>query len=432
MKAIISNRIYMTVDDTLYRSLSKELTYETPSRVPNKPVITKNLSLINSSIAGGKKLVAFPSGRTDLIPSNYEIVDKRTLNPVNIESINNVSPRQSQKEFVEFCDDNCILNAKPGWGKTFAAIFAAMKLGQKTIIVTHTVALRNQWEKEVIKITGEKPGVIGSGKYNVKPDIVVANTQSMGKHLQEIKQMFGTLILDEMHHVSSPTFVKIVNTMFCRYKIGLTGTLRRKDGKHVVFQDYFGYKKFVPNDVNTMEPIIHVYSPPFKIPEGSNWAERMNVLTQDMEYRGYILALADKYVKKGHQVLIVSDRVQFLKFCEAISDNESVVVTSLDDREKAHKKIISGEARELWGSITIYSEGISLESLSCVILACPINNDIRLEQVINRVTREDDGKLSPIIVDPKFSCFTGINQFRTRFDFYRKEGLQVKFVENNP
>ena len=64
--------------------------------------------------------------------------------------------------------------------------------------------------------------------------------------MDDIKQVFGTVILDEMHHVSSPTFTRIVDEMPARYKIGLTGTLERKDGRHVVFRDYFGHNVMKP------------------------------------------------------------------------------------------------------------------------------------------------------------------------------------------
>lgn len=432
MKAVISNRIYLEVDDRQYRDISKQLTYEVPSHNPEIPIIIKNATIVNNDLKGGKKLISIPSGRTDLIPKGFEIVDKRILRPVEIPLLNNIEPRESQKDFIKFCNDSCILNAKPGWGKTFSAIFAAANLGQKTLIIVHTVALRNQWEREIIKLTGVKPGVIGSGKYNIEPPIVVANTQSLIKYLPKINKEFGAVFLDEMHHVSSPTFTKIINSLFARYKIGMTGTLRRKDGKHVVFQDYFSSKKYVPTDENTMKPHIHVYAPRFVIPQGSSWAERVNYLVSDPDYQGFIIALADKYVKMGHQVLIVSDRVNFLKFCESISPNESVVVTSLDDREKAHKKIRSGQARELWGSINIYCEGVSLNSISCVIMSCPINNDIRLEQLLGRINRNHPDKLWPIAVDIKFSDGTGINQFRNRMKFYRQEGYKVRFSENNP
>ena len=38
-----------------------------------------------------------------------------------------------------------------------------------------------------------------------------------------------------------------------RYKIGLTGTLTRKDGRHVVFRDYFGSNVLKPPKENFMK-----------------------------------------------------------------------------------------------------------------------------------------------------------------------------------
>ena len=61
-----------------------------------------------------------------------------------------------------------------------------------------------------------------------------------------------------MHHVSSPTFSKILDTNYCRYKIGLSGTIERKDGKHVVFRDYFGNTLFKPPKENYMTPTVHI------------------------------------------------------------------------------------------------------------------------------------------------------------------------------
>ena len=49
---------------------------------------------------------------------------------------------------------------------------------------------------------------------------------------------------------------RIIDKSCARYKIGLTGTLTRKDGRHVVFRDYFGdivYKTLIPRNVRVSE-----------------------------------------------------------------------------------------------------------------------------------------------------------------------------------
>ena len=61
-----------------------------------------------------------------------------------------------------------------------------------------------------------------------------------------------------MHHVSSPTFSKIIDKNMARYKIGLTGTLTRKDGRHVVFRDYFGSNVLKPTKENFIVPKIDI------------------------------------------------------------------------------------------------------------------------------------------------------------------------------
>ena len=127
--------------------------------------------------------------------------------------------RESQQKVYDEVQDCAIINAWVSWGKTFTGLAIAGKLGQKTLVVTHTVPLRNQWAKEVEKVFGITPGIIGSGKFEIDAPIVIGNTQTLYRNIEKIRKEFGTIILDEMHHVSSPTFSKVIDTNYCRYKI---------------------------------------------------------------------------------------------------------------------------------------------------------------------------------------------------------------------
>ena len=98
-----------------------------------------------------------PIGRTDLIPEDYEIVDKR--NDIPVEPLDfKFTLRDSQQSVYDEVEGSCIINAWVSWGKTFTALAIANKLQQKTLIVTHTLALRSQWEKEVQKVFGVTGG----------------------------------------------------------------------------------------------------------------------------------------------------------------------------------------------------------------------------------------------------------------------------------
>lgn len=434
MKAIISNKIYMVVEPALHRALEKELTYKVPSyNSPDQFVTIKNLKVINFNIAGGKMLVAFPVGRTDLIPKDYSVEDKRSYNQIEDFPKFQFELRPSQKEIVYDMQDNCIINAKVGFGKTFCGLALAARLKEKTLVVTHTVALRNQWEKEVVKTLGIKPGIIGSGKFNIDSPIVVSNIQSLVKYIPQLNREFGLLIVDEMHHVSSPTFTKVVDAMFSRYKVGLSGTIERKDQKHVVFKDYFGSKIYRPERENTMTPTVDVINSGVAFSNtNASWAEKVNALKESYLYKNLVIRLADHYASLGHKVLIVSDRVEFLKECSEASEYPSEVLIGAlkeDQREEVINKISSGEVKQLWSTQSLVSEGISINPLSCIILGTPLNNMPLLEQLIGRIQRQAEGKLDPVVVDIKLEGWTVNNQFNNRLGHYMKQGYEINFIK---
>ena len=216
MKAVLSNRIYLSVDATHQEYVDKELTYTIPSHDPRDPPITiKNMGIIRQG------LVTIPSGREDLIPKDYEIVDKRINLQANFPDFQ-FELRPSQQDVYDKIDDSCIINAWVSWGKTFTALAIAKKLGQKTLVVVHTLALLKQWETEVEKVFGIQAGIIGSGKFNIDSPIVIGSVQSLYRRIAAINDKFGTVILDEMHHVSSPTFGRIIDKNKARYKLGLS------------------------------------------------------------------------------------------------------------------------------------------------------------------------------------------------------------------
>ena len=426
MKAVISNRIYLQVTDEYKEVLSKELTYTIPSYNPkDPPLVIKNMARIR----GG--LVTIPVGRMDLIPDGYEIVDSRVNMPVELPRFKH-DLRSSQKDVYDEVEDNCIINAWVSWGKTFTGLAIAGKLGQKTLVVVHTVPLRNQWTREVENVFGFTPGIIGSGKFNISPPIVIGNTQSLYRNIPRVSKEFGTVILDEMHHVSSPTFSKVIDASYARYKIGLSGTIERKDGKHVVFRDYFGNKVIKPPKENYMTPKVHVYRSDIRFMDGAKtpWATKVTELSYNEEYLHSVAMLAAVYAEKnGHKVLVVSDRVHFLQTCAKLAGDRAICITGEiphEDRETLMSKITTGEANILFGTQAIFSEGISLDDLSCLILGTPVNNEPLLTQLIGRVIRKKEGKKNPVVIDIHLKGNTARRQASNRMGYYMKQGYKIQ------
>jgi superfamily II DNA or RNA helicase len=422
MKAVISNRIYMEVPIDRQLEIDKELTYTIASHNPNDPPqIIKNMSIIRSG------LISVPIGRTDLIPNDYEIVDKRLSPKVQFPEFK-FKLRPSQKEVYDALDDNCIVNAWVSWGKTFTGLAMAGKLGLKTLVIVHTVPLRNQWAKEVKKVYGITPGIIGSGKFEINAPIVIGNTQTLYRNIPKIAKQFGTIILDEMHHVSSPTFSKLIDSNYCRYKIGLSGTIERKDGKHVVFRDYFGSKVYKPPKENYMTPKVELVGTDIRFMDGSKipWANKVTALANNEEYIHTVSMLAAGYAAKGHKVLVVSDRVNFLKMCTKLTGEKAICVTgeiAHEDRETLISEVLTGDKNVLFGTQAIFSEGISVDTLSCLILGTPINNEPLLTQLIGRVIRKKENKKQPVIVDIQLKGNTAKRQASNSLIFWYNNGL---------
>ena len=423
MKAVISDRIYLEVLPHQQQNIDKELTYSIPSfKYGDPPLIIKNMAMIRQG------LVAIPVGRLDLIPTDHEITDKRIHKPVEFPKFN-LTLRPSQQEVYDQIGDGGIINAWVSWGKTFTGLAIAGKLGQKTLVVTHTLALRKQWEDEVEKVFGFKAGIIGSGKFELNHPIVIGNIQSLYRKIPQIRQEFGTIILDEMHHCSAPTFSRIIDKNCARHKIGLTGTLQRKDGRHVVFRDYFGDNVLKPPKENFMVPKVNILRLDIRFMDGNNipWANRVNELAYNPEYQHSVAMTAASYAAKGHKVLVVSDRVDFLKNCAKLTGDNAVCVTGAihhEDRADIIKQIFD-DKDVLYGTQSIFSEGISLNILSCLILATPVNNEPLLTQLIGRIIRDYEDKKQPVVVDINLIGKTASRQASMRMGYYLKEGYEI-------
>lgn len=426
MKAVLSNRIYLDVTPEIQDELDKELTYVVPPKNPRDliPQVIKNMAVIRPGI------VTIPIGRIDLIPPEYEIIDKRVLKPEVFPEFK-YELRKSQQEVHDTVEDNCIINAWVSWGKTFTALSIAGKLGQKTLVVVHTIPLRNQWAKEVQKVFGFKPGIIGSGQFDTNSSIVIGNIQTLYRNINKIRKEFGTLILDEMHHVSSPTFSRILDTNYCRYKIGLSGTIERKDGKHVVFRDYFSPNVLKPPKENFMVPVVNILHSEVRFLDGARipWANRVTNLASNEEYIHTVAILAAAYAQKGHKVLVVSDRVAFLKKCAELTGEKAICITGeipQEEREKLINELQVGNKNVLYGTQAIFSEGISINVLSCLILGTPINNDPLLTQLIGRIIRKEKNKPTPVVIDIHLKGDTARRQASNRIGYYMKQGYQIK------
>lgn len=425
MKAVISNRIYMEVDGPQREEINEALTHRIPPKNKyDQPTLIRMMGRIRDN------LISIPSGREDLIPPDYEVKDKRVFSPVTFPDFpDNFSLRASQQEVYDKATGSCVINAKVAWGKTFMGLCLAKKLGQKTLVVVHNRNLRDQWVKEVKKLFNFEPGVIGSGKFNLSAPIVVGNTQTLYNVVPQVSKEFGTLIVDEVHHTPANTFSKIIDNSYATYKIGLSGTIQRKDGKHVIIPDYFGPTRFEPARENYLKPKVHIIKSDVYFPDGSvPWALKNNELASSPDYQQLVTVLTQHYINAGYKVLVVSDRTRLLSVCsEMVGEDAITVLGGTDDSIRDNLDTLIQTKGCIFATQQIFSEGMSVNQLGVIILTTPINNEPLLEQLIGRVTRTYTGKKQPIVVDIWLKGNIVQHQARQRLGHYMRQGYEISY-----
>jgi superfamily II DNA or RNA helicase len=429
-KAVLTSRIMLPVKDKAHEeAIIHTLTYKLQDEYMTRVKQREVAEVIRNYIRFPKGFFSIPIGRVELIPEEYTIEDNRVFAPVDFPK-HNLVLRPSQQAVYDHITDSCIINAPVSWGKTYTGIAIASKFAQRTLVITHTTALRDQWISDIQKVLNITPGIIGGGDWSdLDKPIVVANIQTLRKDVDRISKLFGLVILDECHHVPATTFSDVIDKMWARYRIGLSGTIQRKDKKHVLFHDFFGRVIYQPEAENRVNPNVLIIKSKIRIPTGNHWAYSMTELGNNDEYRELVSNLANTMADKGHKVLVIGERVNFLESCARRSGDRACVITGsvkdFQERTDLMNGIRDSTYDILYGSRAIFSEGISLNELSCLILACPINNNLNLEQLIGRIQRIVEGKRTPLVIDLNLADNVSKNQATQRRAYYISKGYKI-------
>jgi len=131
-----------------------------------------------------------------------------------------------------------------GSGKTFLGLQAIADAGVSALVVTPTIDLMNQWHATLTNAFGEQlpepVGVLGGGSHNVTA-ITVTTYDSAYRYINEYGDQFGLLVVDEEHHLlPAPTYRQIPEMTIAPYRLGLTATYERPDGKHELLEELLG------------------------------------------------------------------------------------------------------------------------------------------------------------------------------------------------
>jgi superfamily II DNA or RNA helicase len=117
-------------------------------------------------------------------------------------------------------------------GKTYLAQMAMQAMPCSTLITVPTLDLMHQWYANLLAaFPGAEIGLLGGGSRD-RTSILVATYDSAAIHAESIGNLYKLLICDECHHLPSDFNRVIAEFAIAPYRLGLTATPDRTDGRH--------------------------------------------------------------------------------------------------------------------------------------------------------------------------------------------------------
>lgn len=300
------------------------------------------------------------------------------------------------------------LEAGTGAGKTVSACNMVVFRQQPTLIIVHTKELLLQWVERIKQFIGEDAGIIGDGKYDIRP-ITVGIINSVAPRVEQLSNKFGHVICDEAHRILSPLWVEVISQLPAKYLLGLTATPFRSDGQDKYLFDVLGPKMHTVDASHLYKtgavliPEIKRVITDFKVAKGANYQTMMKKLVTS-EYRNNLAIneISNYYKETNNPFLVVSDRTeQCVEFCNRLKELgiEAVLLTgkmTKKDRQASVDMVRSGKAKCLVATVSLLAEGFDAPALYALFMLTPIKFEGRLIQIVGRVLRPEEGKVATI------------------------------------
>ncbi len=186
-----------------------------------------------------------------LLKAGWRVVDEaREYDEQPFELRERMEPYEHQSEGLEAWLDaerRGTVVLPTGAGKTYLAQLAIERVARSTLVVVPTIDLMNQWSGILEEAFDCEVGLLGGGYHEVEP-MTVATYDSAAMHMERIGDRFGLVVFDEVHHLPSDFYRQGAEFCIAPFRLGLTATPERSDGRHDELGDLVGpivYRKSI-------------------------------------------------------------------------------------------------------------------------------------------------------------------------------------------
>lgn len=357
--------------------------------------------------------------------------------------------REYQKPTVEATTkkDIGVIVAPPGSGKTVIGLKIIADKQQPALIVVHRKQLADQWSERIqafLGIPAHEIGRIGQGKTKIGHSVTIALLQSLGKQLDKsdedkLRNSFGTIIVDECHHIPAESYRNTMAQLNPYFIYGLTATpFRKYDGGKLIFI-HLGeiIAEVKPETLGKQSQAkVIVRNTDLNIPFNSKtdkFETLSKILIHDSARNRLILEDVTTELSNGRKCVIITERKEHIDTLEQfLKQSYETITLSGEDSEVSRnnkwKMLAAGNYQVLITTGQYFGEGSDLQNAQCLFLVYPFSFEGKLVQYIGRVQRSE---ITPHIYDYRDLKIEYLNKlFLKRNTYYRKiEQLPTLFDE---
>lgn len=367
----------------------------------------------------------------------FKIIDNRKkLEQVNFDSNIKLLPHQELAlEKVEGKNFGVIVSP-PGSGKTIIGLEIIAEKCQPALIIVHRQQLFDQWIDRIqsfLKIPKAEIGQIGNQKFKLGKKITVAMIQSLSrsKEVASIANSFGTIIVDECHHIPAKSFREAIVQFNSYYLYGLTATPKRKNNDEKLIYIYIGNILYHVDqneglrqlsnrvEINVIETNLFV---PFDY-KIDNYETISRILIHDTQRNTMIVRDIEQNAGRFKTILVLTERKEHVEILNLyLKDKLETITIHGEDSERSRKskmeQIKLGHFKIVISTGQFFGEGMDVDSLECLFIVYPFAFESKLVQYIGRIQRS--GK-PPVIFDYRDSRIDYFEKmFKLRKRYYKK------------
>lgn len=413
----------------------------------------------------GKKWIGFNSGDADKIKrvfgKDFKIIDRRAKPKMKYKLKYRAKLKSEQQTVADFWLDKRgfgIVHAPVRWGKTYLTGYLIVKSGTTCLILMDKSHLCKQWVKDLRKMTNIKKleakygkKIVGvmkkSGKgYKTYPITLATfqrawSAEKRCKFISKNRDRFGFVWADECHHSPAYTYAKSIVGWNAFHKGGVSGTIKRRDNKHLLMHDIIG-NITAEGTTEQLDCKVVRHMTDYAANPRANWTSMVSAVVKNDQLNDEVCEMVAKQARSGRFVLIHTERT---KHCKVLKDkihesdpNLAVEImhggVKLDERDRIIKSMNKGDTNVIIGTKVI-QEGITLARADMIHVGfSPVTNEELWKQISGRVRTPFEGKPKPVIHDWRLKGHGGLyasGKVRDKYWEARKWEVETKY-SNGP